>query len=144
MSQSDFLRRATLAFSAGALGALLMTLLLWLLGAIGIAGLLHVKIAPALERAFLYRQIVWGGIWGFTMLLPICRGSWLLRGLLLGLAATVVLVFVVLPIKAPQLGTLALGLGTLAPIYFLVIHLTYGLITAWWYDQTAEKKLSAA
>lgn len=47
-------------------------------------------------KALLYRQVTWGGIWGFVFLIPIAflNKNWWLRGIIWGAAATAVALFV--------------------------------------------------
>lgn len=81
------------SFAAGAAGGaanVLLLLFLW-----------HFKIIPgppelnlALIKGFLYRQMVWGGIWGFAFLIPVLTRGWVLRGVVWGAAATAVALFV--------------------------------------------------
>lgn len=72
-----------MAFAAGAVGALANSL------AVQIAGQLRPGAAPPFTPAWIYQRLVWGGIWGFLLLLPLLRGRPVVRGLLLGLAPAV-------------------------------------------------------
>ena len=47
-------------------------------------------------KGLLYRQVTWGGIWGFVFLIPIpfLNRNWWLRGIVWGAAATAVALFV--------------------------------------------------
>ena len=65
------MQRAALYFTAAALGGMAVVLTVWALGQIGVADMFGVSIKPALEKTFLYRQMVWGGIWGLIFLLPV-------------------------------------------------------------------------
>jgi len=143
MPSNGFLRRAMIAFSAGALGALVQTVFLWLATAIGIPDALGVKIAPKVELPFLYSRLVWGGIWGFTLLLPIFGHDWVKRGVLLGVATTAALLLIFFPMRGVG-GTLGMGLGVLAPLYLFVVHVIYGLVTCWWWETVGERREALA
>ena len=65
------LRNLSLVFGAGCWGALWNSLAVWLFGFLGVAGILGVKIAPALTAPWLYPRLVWGGIWGLLFLVPL-------------------------------------------------------------------------
>jgi hypothetical protein len=49
-------------FSAGAFGAIINSIVVWIFGVIGLTAALGVAIAPDLTPAWLYPRIVWGGI----------------------------------------------------------------------------------
>lgn len=78
------------SFSAGAAGGVANVILLVIYW--------HFRPGPELTHNFLkdllYRQMVWGGIWGFAFLIPVMARAWVLRGVIWGAAATVVAVFV--------------------------------------------------
>ena len=61
----------SLAFAAGCFGGLVNALAVWLFGALKITAALGVALRPALNAPFLYQRIVWGGIWGLLLLLPL-------------------------------------------------------------------------
>ena len=65
------LRDLSLAFAAGAVGALANSIAVWLAGDHGLTAALGLKVAPELTAAWLYPRLVWGGIWGLLLVLPI-------------------------------------------------------------------------
>lgn len=131
------LRKLSLAFSAGALGALANSLFLWAIGAAGATAIIGVGIAPALTPGWLYPRLVWGGIWGFLLLAPVWRGRrWLRRGLLFSLGPTLVQLFVVFPVKTPH-GIMGFGLGELTPLVVLAANAVWGLVAAFWYRRVS-------
>jgi hypothetical protein len=75
------------AFAAGAAGALIFLIVFWILNQIGIT-------PDQPFPAFWYKQLVWGGIWGFAFLIPLLRGQWWLRGLIVGAVASLAAIFV--------------------------------------------------
>ncbi|HEY9880195.1 MAG TPA: hypothetical protein V6D29_17195 [Leptolyngbyaceae cyanobacterium] len=118
-----------MAFSSGAVGGLVNSIVVWLFGILGITALLGVALAPNWTPAWLYPRIVWGGLFG--LLVPFAvnpRNNPLLSGLLLSLAPTLVQLFIVFPAKTPH-GVLGLGLGALTPLFVLLFNAVWGLIT---------------
>jgi hypothetical protein len=126
------LRNLTLAFACGALGALANSITVWIFGAAGITAALGVQIAPPLVPPWLYPRLVWGGIWGFLLVLPILRSSWFLRGLLISLGPSLALLLIFLPIKT-SFGVGGFGLGMLTPVLVLFFNAVWGVVAAGWY-----------
>lgn len=125
--------KLAIAFAAGAFGGLANSLALWLLGIAGVTALLGVTVAPALTPGWLYPRLVWGGIWGFLLVLPVlAKRGWVVRGAVFSLGPILVQLFVVFPIKTPH-GMLGLGLGTLMPLVVVIVNLVWGLAAAWLY-----------
>ena len=131
MMPSTVLRKLTLVFGAGALGALVNSVFLWLLGTSGINGALDVAIAPSLTPAWLYPRLVWGGIWGALFILPLFSRSWLRQGLIFSLGPSAVQLLVVFPSQTPH-GMFGLGLGQLTPLVVLAVNAAWGLTASFW------------
>ena len=127
-------RNLSLAFSAGCLGGLANSIVVWASGTLGITAALGVKIAPALTLPWLYPRIVWGGIWGFLFIISIPGLSWWMRGLVFSLGPSLVVMLVLFP-RNPLVGEFGLGLGTLTPAFVLVFNAVWGLVAAWWLKQ---------
>ena len=129
-------REASLAFAAGAFGALVNSVAVWAAGEYGLTGRFGVRIAPDFTPAWLYPRLVWGGLWGFLFLLPMFPGSWWKRGAVLGLApaAAQLLYF------APQgkAGMLSMNLGTLAPAFIILFNVIWGMAAAFWLERVAR------
>ncbi len=132
-----FLRNLTLAFAAGCLGGLANSLVVWFFGQRGITTALKVNITPSLTLPWLCQWIVWGGIWGILLILPIFR-SYLLRGLVFSLAPTAVQLFVVFP-KASQ-GVMGLDLGNLTPLFVLIFNAVWGVVAGLWLIIVMERR----
>ena len=126
------LRDLSLAFAAGALGALVNSIAVWLAGEHGLSAALGVKVAPQLTAAWLYPRLVWGGMWGFLLVLPVLERSWFLRGLLFGLAPSAFLLFYFFP-QHTQAGMMGMNLGTLMPVFVLIANSIWGVAAAGWY-----------
>ena len=123
------LQRAALYFTAAALGGFAVVITAWGLGQIGVADLLDVKVKPPLTKDFLYRQIVWGGIWGLIFLVPVALKPLWLKGLVLTLAPVIVALAVLFP--AAGRGFLGLDLGMLTSVYIYLVNIPWGLVTAY-------------
>jgi hypothetical protein len=126
----DAARSLSLFFAAGALGALVNSLAIWLFGELGAARALGVAMAPDPSPAWLYPRIVWGGLWGFVFVLPFQLG-WVARGLVLSLGPSLVQLLVVFPLRANR-GLLGLELGALTPLLVLFFNAIWGLVASWW------------
>jgi len=123
------MKKLLIYFAAGCLGALANSLAVWLSGEFSITQAAGVAIAPALNPAWLYPRIVWGGLWGFLFLLPLKNARLLLKGSILSLFPTAVQLFIVFPYKAHK-GMAGLELGLLTPVFVLVFNWVWGVVTA--------------
>lgn len=125
------LRRLSAAFCAGTAGALLDSVNIWALGALGVTAKLGIGLQPAFTMPWLYPRLVWGGLWGFLFLLPLLRGRIVLRGLLFSLAPSAYVLLVVFP--AMGKGNFGLGFGTLTPALVVTLNFLWGIVGAAWY-----------
>jgi hypothetical protein len=133
-----FLRRLSMLFSAGAVGGLVSSTVLWALGRFGITSMIGVDLAPRLTPAWLYPRIVWGGIWAVLFLIPVFKNSPVKRGMLLSLGPTAGLLFVVFPHQAYK-GYLGLELGGLTPVLIVVLNAIWGITAAAWLSVLGEE-----
>jgi hypothetical protein len=123
------MKNLLICFSAGCLGALANSLVVWQFGEQGIARLAGVSIAPALTPAWLYPRIVWGGIWGLLFVLPFSTSRFLVKGSLLSLFPTMVQLLYIFPhVAGKGLGGMDLGMWT--PLLVLFYNWIWGVITA--------------
>ncbi len=122
-------RSLSLVFAAGAVGALANSLTLWGAGRAGLLHALGVDLGPALTPGFLYPRLVWGGLWGALLLLPLSGGP-MRRGLLVSLAPTAVQLFVVFPQAGRGIGGLELGAAT--PAVVLAANAVWGVAASAW------------
>jgi hypothetical protein len=125
------IQKLTIVFSSGCFGGLVNSLAVWFLGAIGITTAVGVQISPALAPPYLYQRMVWGGIWGFILLLPVLRDSIWFRGPLLSLAPTIVQLFIVFPFRLNK-GLMGLELGQLTPLFVCIYNAIWGLCAVSW------------
>ncbi|MFO7861414.1 MAG: hypothetical protein R6U41_09355 [Desulfosalsimonas sp.] len=115
-------------FTAGCIGAVANSLVVWFFGDIGITRAAGVAIAPALSAQWLYGRIVWGGIWGLVFVLPLFRSNLVLKGSLLSLLPTIVQLLVIFPDAGKGMGGMALG--TLTPVFVLFFNWIWGVVAA--------------
>ncbi len=124
-------KKISSAFSAGAVGGLANSLVVWIFGVLGITSLLGVKIAPHLSPAWLYPRIVWGGLWGLLFLLPVMIRSLFARAFVFSLAPTAVMLFIIFPKMGK--GVYGLSLGTLTPVFVILFNFIWGIAAAYWF-----------
>lgn len=123
------MKKLLISFSAGCLGALANSLVVWQLGELGLARWAGVSLTPSLNPGWLYPRIVWGGLWGLLFVLPLLKSRFLLKGTLLSLLPTLVMLFFIFPYKLNKgIGGLRLGMWT--PAYVLAVNWVWGLVTA--------------
>lgn len=122
----------TVCFCAGMLGALCSSLIAWKSGQMGIPAMLDVRMAPTLKSAWIYSQMVWGGIWGLTYFLAVgplrSRRHWARKGLWISLLPTLFQLLVVYP-KMTGHDWLGLSLGQFTPLFVFIYNLIWGLFT---------------
>jgi hypothetical protein len=119
------MKKLLVAFSAGCLGGLVCSLVLWQLSQHGILRSVDVAILVSLTPGWLYRRIVWGGIFGILFLLPMLGSRPLSKGFVVSLFPTAVQLFVVFPFRAHK-GMAGLDLGLLTPLVVLVVNAVWG------------------
>jgi hypothetical protein len=122
------LNRIGVAFAAGSAGGLATVITFALFVTLHITDSLGANL-PAPTLADLYRMVVWGGIFGFLFLSPVMTGSIVKRGLIFGLAPSIVQLFIVFPFKL-HVGMLGMALGPLTPVFVLIFNSVWGLVTA--------------
>ena len=130
-------RSITLCFGAGALGGLASSAALWASGDAGLTAALGVAIAPAWTPPWLYRRVVWGGLWGLLFLLPLGGRRWVARGALLSVAPSLVQLCFVFPFVGGR-GLLGLELGALTPLFVLGANAVWGLVASGWLRVTGR------
>ncbi len=126
------LTQISFAFSAGAAGGLANAITVWLFGALGITAAAGVQIAPALTPPFLYQRIVWGGIWGMLLLIPLFLKTGALRVAALCIPPTLVQLFVVFPFILHR-GMMGLELGAATPLFVILFNLVWAVKAWYWY-----------
>ena len=122
----DWLRRLSWAFVAGCVG----TIGFYIGIRIGMASGLVAGPPPVMEflasKEFFYRQVTWGGIWGLLFVVPFLSGMWWLRGMIVGLLATLAAVFIFRP-EVPPLPLI---------VNMVVLNAGFwGLTAGFWHDK---------
>jgi len=128
------IRKISGSFTGGALGGLVDSVNIVLLGKLGITGLLGVTMAPEFTAPWLYQRMVWGGIWMLPLMLPVWQKRTILRGCLLSLLPSAMMLLMVLPGMGK--GMLGLGFGTLTPLVVVLLNFIYGIVASYWYKTT--------
>lgn len=134
--EKHMIRKVSGAFTGGAIGGLVDSINITILGKIGISDLLGVSMKPEFTAPWLYQRMVWGGIWMLLLLLPLWKNRTILRGCLFSLLPSAMMLFMVLPNMGK--GLLGLGFGTLTPMVVIVLNFIYGIVAAYWYKATVE------
>jgi hypothetical protein len=130
------LRNLSAAFTGGAIGALLASLLFWELSRDGVLAWMGIALSPALSLAWLYPRLVIGGLWGLLFTLPLLPGQPAMRGLLWSLAPSAFMLLHQMP--AAGRGLFGLGYGTLTPALILLVNALWGLTASLWYRGAAR------
>ena len=125
----------SLSFAAGAVGAIVNMTAAWLFDRIGLFHLLGCNISVYADKPWIYSRLVWGGIFGLFLVLPVMTNSVLKRGLLLGLLPAVFQLFVIFPIFLNQ-QILGLNHGWTTPLFVIVLNLLWGIAAAGWLKMT--------
>lgn len=130
------IRKISGAFTGGAIGGLVDSVNITIMGMIGISDFLGVSMKPAFTAPWLYKRMVWGGIWMLLLLLPLWKKQTVLRGCIFSLAPSAMMLFMVLPGMGK--GLLGLGFGMLTPLVVIGLNFIYGIVAASWYKATVK------
>lgn len=122
------MRNLFIYFTAGCIGALASSIVMWFFGDIGVTKAAGVAMAPVLNTQWLYPRIVWGGIWGLIFVLPLFRSSVVLKGSLLSLIPSIVELLIILPDEGQ--GMAGMRLGALTPVFVVFFNWIWGVMTA--------------
>jgi hypothetical protein len=124
--------RFSICFAGGCAGGLAYSLAMWGAGAAQITTRLSVMLAPTFTHEWLYRHVMWGGLWGLLFLLPMLRRrSLLARGIIIGLIPALTELCYFFPFHS-QRGWFGLQIGQLTPFFILAFNAVWGVIAAWW------------
>jgi len=131
------LRKLSAAFTGGALGALLDSFNIWFMGVVGISDLIGITMKPQFTAPWVYKRMIWGGIWMLLLLIPVWRGKTIRRGMVFSLVPSAMMLFMVLPSMGK--GMLGLGFGTLMPVVVIGLNFIYGIFSSLWFENTIHK-----
>lgn len=119
-------------FSSGLLGGLFSSLAVWLAVELQLPHLAQVTLHPTFTLAWLYPELVKGGLWGLAYFLTVggrnSRCHWIRKGLWVSVLPLATQLFYIFPYHTPH-GMLGLKLGTLMPVFVLVFTLIWGFFT---------------
>lgn len=128
------IRKISGAFTGGALGALLDSFNIWWLGVSGVSDRIGIGMKPAFAAPWVYKRMIWGGIWMLLLLLPVWKSRTVARGMLFSLAPSAMMLLVVFPSMGR--GLFGLDYGMMMPVVVVVLNFIYGIFASWWYSQT--------
>ncbi len=125
----------SLSFAAGSVGAIVNMLAAWMMARMGLFHLLGCDISINATKQWIYSRLVWGGIFGLFLVLPIMTNSVLKRGLILGLIPAAFQLFVVFPIFLNQ-RIMGLNHGLTTPLFVVFLNLLWGVAAVGWLKMT--------
>jgi hypothetical protein len=132
---APLLRRVSVGFTGGVLGALVNSWVVVSLGKLGVAQKFGVALAPQWSAAFLYPRLVWGGLWGLLFAWSFRSNRWPVsvfsRGILLSLFPTGFQLLYVFPVLAHK-GIFGTSLGRLTPLFVFLLNVVWGWAAALW------------
>src|SRR6266404_4171345 len=123
-------QRMAICFAAGVIGALAVVIFSHILFAAGLSEKLGVKAPIPLKSPDIYKPLFWGGLWGllFGLFIKTAWNRLYVVGFLYVLAPMAALFLFFLP-KAGA-GYFGLKMGSLFPVYLLLVNLPFGIVTA--------------
>lgn len=131
-----FIRNISGAFAGGALGALIDSFNIWAMGKVGISDLIGITMKPDFTAPWVYKRMVWGGLWMFLLLLPVMKDRIVLRGMAASLVPSSMMLFMVLPSMGK--GMFGIGFGSLMPMVVVGLNFIYGIFASYWYSETTK------
>ncbi len=113
-------------FIAGGLGGITNSIIVWMLGALGVTPTFGFSMAPELTLEWLLRRVFASALWGVIFLIPIYEDAPIKKGSILGILPWLSSVLFVFPVlMAGGLFGLEFGLGT--PIWTLFFAAIWGV-----------------
>ncbi len=115
-----FLNNLNAAFTSGLIGAIALVICLVLIFG-----------QPTDLKFTLYRLMIWGGIWGILLVLPIFTKHWFLRGSLIGITVILFNFIVLMPLS--NQGFFASHAS--ASMFFgnIILNYIWGIVAGAWY-----------
>ncbi len=133
---SQIIKRLSGAFTGGAIGSLVDSINIWILGHTGITAMLGIGLKPRFTTQWLYPRLVWGGIWALLLILPVLKSRTIIRGMLVSLAPSAMMLLIVFPDMGK--GMYGLRLGVLTPLLVLLLNFIYGIVASLWYKHSSN------
>ncbi len=125
------LRKLSLAYTSGTVAALMACLVLWILGREGVNAWLGVSLRAGVTMAWLAPRLIFGGLCGLFLALPVLPRRLSLQAFLIGLVPAVYSLLVFFPRTGR--GLFGFGYGALTPLLIGGLCLLWGLFAAVWY-----------
>lgn len=130
------IRNISAAFTGGALGAFIDSFNIWFMGKVGISDLIGISMKPEFSPPWLYKRMIWGGIWMLLLLLPYMKNRIVLKGIVASLIPSAMMLFLILPSMGK--GMFGLDFGTLMPLVVVGLNFIYGIFASYWYTQATK------
>ena len=131
------------AVVAGALAALVTSVLIWAVSQSGILTLVNVPLDQPLTSSWIYKRMVWGGIWSLLFLLPWFSGRpQRQRGMIWGLVPSAATLLFFNPFW-DRLGILGLAWGWGWPVVVILFNVLWGYLAGVWLDTIAARSKAA-
>jgi hypothetical protein len=131
-------RKISGAFTGGVIGGLVDSINIWLLGRLGISDMIGLSMKPELQAPWLYQRMIWGGIWMLLLLVPFWKKRYLMRGMVLSLVPSAIMLFKVFPSMGK--GMLGLEFGFVTPFVVVGLNLIYGMVASAWHNQVVTAR----
>lgn len=126
------IRQISGALTGGAMGALLTSANIWLMGVSGLSSKIGVTMTPAFAVSLVYKRVIWGAIWTLLLLIPLWKNRPVFRGVMFSLVPSAVILLVVLPSMGK--GMLGFGAGSMMPAVVIGLGFIYGVFASFWYS----------
>jgi hypothetical protein len=120
------------AYAAGSFAIIFAATILSVLIDMEVISALGVKFSPAFNKYWLYKHLVWGGIWGLLLVIASKPQHWFLRGFVISLAPALAQMLYFFPAAGGQYW--GLHLGVLTPAVILFFYAVWGIFAAFFYD----------
>ncbi len=125
----------SLSFAAGVVGAIVKLSAAWLMTQMGLFHLLGCDLSASTDKQWIYSHLVWGGIFGLFLVLPVLTNTVFKRGLVLGLLPAAFQLFVVFPIFLDE-RIMGLNHGATTPLFVITLDLLWGIASVGWLRMT--------
>jgi hypothetical protein len=122
-------KSAMLAFSAGAYGALVNSIILFLIARAGFDALFGSIPLSDWSFAWMYARICWGGLLAFVFLIPVLKNRWFVRGLVWAVLPTVLAMG---SMGFPAEGKL--GMMVVFLLFAYVMNVVWAVTASYFYD----------
>ncbi len=120
------IQKLLLYFTAGGLGGLCNSLVVWSLGAMGITPALGFSMAPDFTAAWVLRRIFASALWGLIFWIPLYNSSPVKKGILLSVLPWLSSVLIVFPFQM-NTGYFGLGFGLATPLWTFLFAAIWGV-----------------